>query len=879
MSAKWIRSKQWDDRHLTGALWPVKFLVRTFSEIPTAIVLLLLVVIYGIMASIPVGLIAIIPTKLFYGATFLAALCVGAVLPVWLITRAMRGRGVGKPVRFVTAFVGLALLAALSVAAWQMWVWPAIRFDPLTGKGVRFFAEFIARYQAVQARRLPGMEMSELEFYSWWPLRVVLLLFVVNLVVATVRRIEFSFPYIGVLMVHTGIVTIALGSVYYAAHKQEGDMILLAGGVDDSGTPAPGPAQPGFYDNTQTALWVTQDPVRGWEQRRLEHVPRYNDYNLDVIGRAEPLPAQAGAFGPLNIQVPQPPHDPAAPGVVDPSLRFRIVGYAAYADLAQQWVPGSGAPGGAGVATRTVEAWITDPNAPATIPKDRPAKVWTFLPDVPAERLDSMDVLAVEYTRGMDEKRWTALRAKLPAPTAHMPAIAHALVVEVPGVGGGSGFRAVYPAQPGQQIAVGDTGYTITVREVMDRPPFPIVTKGYQGATSSVAVVSVLPPPAPPVPPATAVTPRPAFERWIYHRFPEIAQDLLNDAASGDGQGGMGGRRAADPGIRIDLVDASMIQVYLDERADGTVRSLVRLPGAEAVVAEDLKVGESVQVAPSLKLKLAERTENARRVEVPVPVAPEMQDKQRIGNHQASAAAVEVSDASGVLSIVWVPFTQYLGVGSDGERIVQLGDGKAVRLAFGRVFHEFVPKMSVRLLDFEMTPYPHSDVPQNYASKVLVSGMFGGGGTPNQMERMTSLNEPLLVRMDFQGRDDLPQPARAVVNGIGRLASLVVPNQYKFSQAGWDQAGWRETAAAVQAGELKRPFARFTILGVGNNPGIYIIAAGAIMMSVGIPWAFYLKPWIMKRRKRKIQEQVARGEWKKPVSANEPVRYGEEVSV
>jgi len=29
------------------------------------------------------------------------------------------------------------------------------------------------------------------------------------------------------------------------------------------------------------------------------------------------------------------------------------------------------------------------------------------------------------------------------------------------------------------------------------------------------------------------------------------------------------------------------------------------------------------------------------------------------------------------------------------------------------------------------------------------------------------------------------------------------------------------------------------------------------MMVVGIPWAFYVKPWIMRGRKRKIQRELA----------------------
>jgi hypothetical protein len=96
-----------------------------------------------------------------------------------------------------------------------------------------------------------------------------------------------------------------------------------------------------------------------------------------------------------------------------------------------------------------------------------------------------------------------------------------------------------------------------------------------------------------------------------------------------------------------------------------------------------------------------------------------------------------------------------------------------------------------------------------------------------------------------------------VASAIGRLVSVVAPVQYKFSQAGWDAEGWRETAAAAARRELPRAFARYTILGVGNNPGIFVIAAGAVMMSLGIPWAFYVKPLLVRRRKKKIQAELA----------------------
>src|SRR4051812_35581748 len=109
MSAKWVRSQRWDDQHLTGALYPVKVVLRVFSSISTAVVLLTLVACYGILASVPIGLIAKVPTVAFDGITFLLMVGLIAVVPVWLATRLMRTRGIGVGPRAVVTILGLVV--------------------------------------------------------------------------------------------------------------------------------------------------------------------------------------------------------------------------------------------------------------------------------------------------------------------------------------------------------------------------------------------------------------------------------------------------------------------------------------------------------------------------------------------------------------------------------------------------------------------------------------------------------------------------------------------------------------------------------------------------------------------------------------------------
>jgi hypothetical protein len=863
MSAKWIRAKKWDDEHLTGWLWPVKAVLRLFSGIPLAVVLLSLVTFYGILASVPIGLIALAPTFLIYALTGLITLALLGALPSWMLARGLRQTRVSRPARFaIVMFAGIALTVC-AAALWVMFVWPRVYFDPVAHTGFRFFGSFVDEYKSVQFRRLPMMEMSELEFYSWWPLRLVLILFVTNMITATVRRIEFSFPYIGVLTVHTGIVTIALGSVYYAAQKQEGDMILLAGEPDKDGQPAVGPVETGFYDNTDTALWVTQLPDKGWEQRRLHGVPRYNDYNLNALQLSNLPPMAKGDTpdrGPLDVRVPE---GPTGEGVVDPDVNFRIVGYASHADLISQWLPEDQVHSGRqGLALRSVEAYLDlppDPNDPDAADPKRPRKTWRLMPELPSQRVEVLevegqDLLGIEYTRGMSDQRWRDLSASLPRGTEHALIVRHKA----------SGFEAAYPVKVGQTVTVGPTGYVLEVLQLSPQPPFPIITRGFQGARSSVAVVHV----QPPKPTGPGAKPQPPYQRWVYHRFPEINQDMVDAPPDAAGQNSpMPARRAADPDLEIVYVDASILQIYFDELADGAVRALVRLPAGAASITPTVKPGEAVSVSPGLSLKLADRIDDAVRVEFPFSTPTARRDTRAIGNHQRASVAVEVTatvkrktdtgeSTEPWKTTVWVPFTQYARTQtSEAERVVGLPDGRRVRVMFGRVRHEFWPPMGIRLADFEMIPYEHSQMPRDYRSELVV--MRRWSNKFEDVKRKTSLNEPLLERTPFQPREGVP----GVFNFAARLLSVIAPNQYKFSQAGWDQAGWAETQAATDRGQARRPFARFTILGVGNNPGIYIIAAGAVMMSVGIPWAFYVKPWLMRRRKHTIQQQIARGEF------------------
>jgi len=853
MSRKWEQAKKRDAEIYPAWAAPIRWTIHALSTVTLAIILLTFVAIYATLASVPIGLLAQIPTYAIIALTLLIPLAL-VFATVRLISRRALGDLARAP-RFLIQFFSVLLISVGVVIAWRQFAWPALRWDPAHDAGLMLFADIVQKHESTTLRRLPAFEMTELEFYSWWPLRIVLLLFVLNLIVATVRRIEFKFVNIGVLSVHTGIVLIALGSVFYSRNKLEGDVLLPAGQVSQSGVPSPGPAIDAFYDNTDVALWLDQYGLR--EQRPLTGVPRYNDYLAleygetarQAVGQTDVTSNDAT----LDIRVPD---SRANPPRIDPELKFRIVGYAGHARENPQpdWV-------------RIDPAEITavrpgdalNPVRFITLQRTRAAEGQTFegipffmLPNVPSHRgfgIQRPEVrFTIDYTKDSSDQRWRDLATELPE------GVFNALIVEVPGAvqstaeGPTPGlaeaqnqsqtFRKVFPISSAGSFKVADgatdTGYTIEVTDIRPTPPFPIITPAYEGADSSLAIIKITTP--------TGET----YDRWVYHKFPEISQDLLPT----NQPDGRPTRRNADPAIKVTYIDASQILVHMDEQRDETgditVRAIVRRPGESAVATyEGLTRGDQFDMLDGLAVRLGERWTHAERIERPAIIPEEERNRDDIGTHRAAMIAVEITaEGKDWKRIAWIPFVQYTMI-QPWPDPVDLPDGRQISMAFGRVMHRF-PGFSVKLIDFEIQQYDHRGAPRDFQSVLQVQ--------PDEGEpyvHKASLNAPLTA--PFHWSED-----RAVLaNVTGRLTSGLDPRQFKLAQSGWDAQGWQERQEMVDRGMLERPYAAFTILGVGNNPGIHVIAFGSVLMAVGIPWAFYIKPALVRRQKNRLKAQFA----------------------
>ncbi|MEY4117990.1 MAG: Cytochrome c biosis protein Ccs1 [Planctomycetota bacterium] len=74
-----------------------------------------------------------------------------------------------------------------------------------------------------QIRQWRGLEMTEFEWFHWWPFDLMMILIAANIAVTTVRRIPFKPVNYGVWMIHTGILLLIVGSFVYFGLKVEGD--------------------------------------------------------------------------------------------------------------------------------------------------------------------------------------------------------------------------------------------------------------------------------------------------------------------------------------------------------------------------------------------------------------------------------------------------------------------------------------------------------------------------------------------------------------------------------------------------------------------------------------------------------------------------------
>lgn len=747
-------------------------------------------------------------------------------------------------------------------------------------------------------RQMRWSEMTEFEWFHWWPFNFLVALLCVSMALVTIRKIRLSVANLGVWLIHIGVITLCVGSVIYFGGKVEGDSPVFRRRVvieSPDHPPVSLVAIPGahavvgegdaqrVYEVTQTrpdwpilsgadagkkayavSIAVTRAPgATGADEESTESaaftrqlLDGFEKYTEDVLpGKGRAIKATGKALADDSIVMRLEPEPQSSFYVVNTwALHFReakpdgsfgpwsqrlIRGLPRYNDYIasrdEVWPTGDAAP------------LVIDPIDIATKPRAgdalgaSAARVTGYLRYAAnqsrlveggaSDRFNPVATVRLEATGG-ESRRYT-LSALHPTgrrsddgtvafvwasneAEADRAALTRegALIVTLPG---GEPIRlpAVAPPRGAPEPPFADVGppgaaagYAMRVREIVDN-----LAMG-EGRTLNLAIVDIQ-------------TPTGSFTRWVAED-PSSTRDFLDTA---DGQHAL---REPDPTIGVAYepalrpapvtVIASPGQGPGAGPGAGTSLSLVvSLPGMETT-RMPIKPGESAALGPQVSATVESVWLTAREESRPVIVPTNQRDRDAGTNF--AMVKVEI-DGGGRTQSQWLPFHQY--VFDDASYIYggrfrfeptrfALPDGRIVEAIFSR----------------ERRPLPQ---PVQLDEFRLVSHVGGFTGEIASIRDWESV-------IRFRSADGaLSKPS--VVRSNGPAAR----DGFRYFQAMWDPP-----MPEIGSGGLN-----FTGLGIGNRKGVGTQLAGSIIATIGMIYAFYVKPVIKRRRAESVRRAIASG--------------------
>ncbi len=272
-----------------------------------------------------------------------------------------------------------------------------------------------------------------------------------------------------------------------------------------------------------------------------------------------------------------------------------------------------------------------------------------------------------------------------------------------------------------------------------------------------------------------------------------------------------------DNDIQLTFADASRDQFWIIERLDRPLELVHRLAGGR-VERFAVEVGKPVSVKVStvpMAVTVLERA--ARVVPTPVPVVIPVERRQRsisaMEAMQSSVIEMEFCMGGFVREHIYVPFSQFAQIGDPpgGKQPTVLQVPGVGRVAFILATTRRELPSIVTLTDFKAVKYAAAENSyKNYISTLAVKDKANG-------------------------------EARTLVAELNAPAS---DHGLYYFQSAWD-------------GEDQAPAERrFSVIGVGNRPGIWIMIVGAALMIAGIGYSFYVKPILLNVKKQSVARWV-----------------------
>ena len=714
-------------------------------------------------------------------------------------------------------------------------------------------------------RQLPALEMTEFEWFHWWPFNVLVALMCITMTVVTIRRIPFRLVNLGVWTIHSGIIMLTLGSYYYFTTKVEGDTPVYRRHVKID---LPGMEQPARL----VALpGNSTDVVVGPDRWRFAIQDTNNSWPI-LSGDDKGKTAHS-----VNVAV--------TPPFGEPFVRQLLAGFEQYTE---DVLPGKGR------AIKAIGRKLVDEKLSLTLAyepqpyfhvmdtwalfvrkvgdrewQQRPieglpryhdripsrelvftenyAPISTSALDVPIPPTSEVDAMGqitphiVGYLRYAHmERRWREGGDRL-NPVLKMSVLSgdnraqhHELAAldrEHSTIEGGlvqfvwlddAAAVATLPtdSRPVLRISVPAANVQKELVISPDMPtgrdaPFTEIEQT-EFAWRLIALQDNLVLPGRNTPVSIALveirTPEGSFRRWVANP-PEFTRDMHGEGADPHATD------AREPDARLHMTYQPQSSPLIFAGYPGGVHLVFNGPDGR-VFSEPVTVGSPRAVIPGLSLRVDGVWERAVPEVKPLVVPPNRRDRD--ARETFSMIRLEWNNGTGVDSR-WIQFNQYALPSRDyayagrfafsPERI-RLPDGTMVEVLFSRQRREL--PAPIALDSFELDTHI--------------------GGYTGMVSTIRNYVSKLRFQVDGQWSAAQPIAVNAPTEHGG----------YWYFQSMWDKPGSGNPAGGMN----------YTGLGVGNRNGVYIQLAGCCLSVAGMIFAFYVKPVIKRRRAERARARI-----------------------
>ncbi len=706
-------------------------------------------------------------------------------------------------------------------------------------------------------RQLPALEMTEFQWFHWWPFNLLIVLFSVTMITVTIRRIPFRFVNAGVLMIHSGIIVLTLGSYYYFGTKVEGDTpvfrrrvvinhpsltkpVSLLAIPGDSRVVNIGPDTWRFSIQSTNSAWpilsekdkghkayavnVLVTPAVGepFIRQLLAGYPQYTEDVLPGKGRAIKNIGRKLVDKDLSLSLDVVPQDYFH--VMDTwALYVRKVGSEQWAQRPIHDMPRYNDRVG------SRDQVFTDPHTPIT-----PETLDITVPPAPGgDALSLADVHVTGYLR------YARLQSKWIEGDRFNPVLALSAVSSRGTVGtyelvaldarrrsaaeGSLEFlwvndaaeldKVPVAAQATLHVSVPEQGVTLDVpltaevvtgRDGAFRPiegtefAYRVVNVhdnlSIPGKNQSISIAMV-----------DVKTPEGQFTRMVADR-PEMSRDMAGDSSDPHAQ-----RKPEEADKRIVMTYQPASAPILFVGYPGGLRFFLNGPTGRTAE-RTMTVGDEVEVMTGIKLRVDGLWVNAKAQVKPFIVPPARRDSK--AGEMFAMIRLEINTGDGVVAR-WVRYNHYALPGPEyayrgrfaySPEVFRLADGTHVEVVFSR----------------ERRPLPNPVALDAFTLDTHIGGYSGAVSAIRNYES----------RLRFLDNGQWSKPTTIAVNQPTEFGGMW------FFQSMWDKPPNDNPTGGMN----------YTGLGVGNRNGVYVQLAGCVLAVIGMIFAFYVKPVIKRRR-------------------------------